>query len=546
MKASDLMVKCFENEGVEYIFGLPGEENDDLMISLKKSKIKFITCKHEQGAAFMADVYGRLTQKPGVCLATLGPGATNLITGIADAHLDKAPLVAITGQGGLDKTYKESHQYIDVVQTLKYVTKWNRTITRAEFIPEMIRKAFKIAKTEKKGATHLELPEDIAAQKVKDMKPLKIKKSFNIPRPTKETISLAAELIKKAKYPLILVGNGVIRANASEELVKFAEKSNIPVANTFMGKGIIPANHKLSLGTIGLQSRDIIACGFDEADLVITIGYDIVEYSPEFWNPQSDKKIVHIDSRYSEVDHCYETEVDLVGNLNNSLYKLRQRVKKKKNIEHIKKLRKEINNELNQFCSDNSMPMKPQKIIYDIRNALKDDDIVISDVGAHKIWVSRLYPTYKPNTCIISNGFASMGIAVPGAMAAKIVFPKKNVVSINGDGGVLMNIQELETAKRYGLNFVIVIWIDKKFGLIEWKQRNKYKTTHGVDFGNPDFVKLAESFGGVGYSVKKAEEFPTFLKKALADKKHFSIIEVPVDYSENFKLTERLEKNVKK
>jgi len=521
-----------------------GEENDDIMISLLQSKIKFITCRHEQGAAFMADVYGRLSQKPSVCLATLGPGATNLITGIADANLDRAPVVAITGQGGLERTYKESHQYIDVVQTLKYVTKWNRTIMRPEHIPEMIRKAFKIAKSEKKGATHLELPEDIAASNVAKLSPIKIKKGFNIPAPPIESIKEAANLIKKSSHPIILIGNGVIRADASKELVKFAEKSKIFVANTFMSKGVISSKHHLSIGSIGLQSKDYISCGFDHSDLVITVGYDIVEYAPEYWNPDGNKRILNIDSKFSDVNQYFQTALDLTGDIKETLTLLTNLVLPKKLLKHVNNLRKLHNEEFLEHKNDASIPMKPQKILYDIRKEMKDDDILISDVGAHKMWIARLFPAYQPNTVIISNGFASMGIAVPGAIAAKILYPKKNIVSVNGDGGLLMNIQELETAKRLGLSFVIVVFSDQTYGLIEWKQHNKYKKTNGIYFTNPDFVKLAESFGGKAYIVKKSRDFPKMLKKAFNDKKHFTIIEVPVDKKENFKLTKKLEKNV--
>lgn len=542
MKASDLFVKCLENENVEYIFGIPGEENIDFLDSLSKSKIKFIPTRHEQGAAFMADVYGRLTGKPGVCLSTLGPGATNLITGVADANLDRVPLVALTAQGSLETTHKESHQYIDVVQTFKSITKWNRTIVRADFIPEMVRKAFKIAKAEKPGATHIELPEDVAKEET-NAEPLSDKTVKNVNKPDIQTIKKTSFLIKNSKYPIIIAGNGVIRANASKELLDFATKNNISVVNTFMGKGVISSKNKLNIGTVGLQSYDYVMCGLHRADLVITIGYDVVEYSPSLWNPKRNKKILHIDSKYSEVDQNYRTTIDLVGEIKETLKLLNKYTGFKKNPHYSFKLREFMQNELHMYRESKSFPMKPQKIISDIRDSLADDDIVLSDVGAHKLWVARLYPAYKPNTTIISNGFASMGIALPGAIAAKLVYPKKKVVAVIGDGGFLMNVQELETAKRLGTNFVVVIFNDSKYSLIEWKQLIEGKKSFGVDFTNPDFVKLAESFGIKGVKIKKAEEFKPTLQKALRDK-NIWIIDVNVDISENLKLTKKLGANI--
>jgi len=408
----------------------------------------------------------------------------------------------------------------------------------------LLEKHLKLQNPKKKGATHIELPEDVAASKVEDIAPVKIKKSFNVPEPSIDSIKEAVNLIKKSKYPLILAGNGVIRADAAKEFLKFVEKSNIAVANTFMGKGLISAKHPLSLGTVGLQKKDLSSCGFDKADLIITVGYDIVEYSPNFWNKHHDKKTLHIYSKFSEVDIHYQTELDLTGDIKKTLISLTKHIHFKKNADYSKKLKVQMDKELTDYKNDKSFPIKPQKIIWEIRKAMKDNDILLSDVGAHKIWLGRLFPAYKPNTVIISNGFASMGIALPGAIAAKLLYPKRNIVSVNGDGGVLMNIQELETAKRLKLNIVIVVFSDKKFGLIDWKQTDKYNTTYGIDFTNPDFVKLAESFGGKGYKVNKPEDLKKLLKKAIADKKHFSIIEVPVDHQENHRLTKRLDQTI--
>ncbi|MBI5047293.1 acetolactate synthase large subunit [Candidatus Micrarchaeota archaeon] len=532
MKSSDLMVKCLENEDVEYIFGLPGEENIELMESLSNSKkIKFITTRHEQGAAFMADVYGRIKHKPGVCLATLGPGALNLATGVASANLDHSPLVAITGQADFSEIHHEQHQYIDVVRTFKPITKWNTRVSSADSVPEIVRKAFRISSTEKYGATHIELPDDIAGQETM-ASPMKI---VNIPQTLakQEDIDKASEIINKAKYPAILCGNGIVRTQQTEELVEFAEKANIPVAKTFMSKGTIPGNHALSFGTIGLQTSDCILEEFKKADLIIAVGYDLVEYSPVFWNPDRDKKIIRIGSIPEEyVDSYYGFEVELIGDMGQTLRKLGSKVKKResRNLDHLKR---GVKKEREQFTP--TFPIKPQHVLKALREAMNDDDILVSDVGSHKIWISRLFPTYKPNKVIISNGLASMGIALPGAIGAKLAMPEANVFSANGDGGFLMNVQELETAKRLGIGLVTVIFNDNSYGMIEWKQRSKEKHVFGVKLGNPDFVKLAQSFGAKGYKIERASEVEEIVKNA-AKSGELAVIEIPVDYSENQKI----------
>lgn len=541
MKASDLIVKCLENEDVKYIFGLPGEENIDLLESLNNSKIKFITARHEQGAAFMADVYGRLTGKAAVCLSTLGPGATNLVTGVADAYLDRVPLVAITGQSGLKKTHKESHQYVDVMAMFKPITKWNARIMDPEMIPEVIRKAFRLAQMEKPGSTHIELPEDVAKEET-NLKPLPKIKSPEI-RPRREEIMEAVRLIEKANAPIILAGNGVVRQHAAKELTEFARKSNIPVANTFMSKGVLSSDNKLNISTIGLQAHDYVMCGFEKADLVITVGYDIVEYSPEHWNPSRNKKIIHIDSIGCEVDGHYIVNVELVGSIHDTLKKLSKYAKGKKHFDYAFRLKRFVEEERKAYCSDDSYPVKPQRIICDMRHVLGEDDILISDVGAHKLWIARMYKAYKPNTVIISNGFATMGISVPGAIGAKLAFPDKKVIAATGDGGFMMNSQELETATRLGLSFTVVIFSDSKYGQIEQHQLKRFKRTTGIDFTNPDFVMYAESFGCKGVRIKKAKDLLPALKKAVSSK-GISVIEVPVDYTENMKLSEKLGHNI--
>lgn len=542
MKGSDLFIKCLENEGVTHIFGVPGEEILDILDSLSRSKIKFIVTRHEHGAAFIADVYGRLSHRPGVCLSTLGPGATNLITGVADAYLDRVPLVAITGQAALEKTHKEAHQYIDIVGSFKYTTNWSTTIMRADFIPEILKKAFDIA-VDAPGAVHIELPEDVAEEETSKI-PLERKVNIHSSAPDHSELKKVADLIKKASAPIILAGNGVIREEASFELKALVDKIGIPVATTFMGKGVIPADSPFYLGSVGIQEKDYVMCGIDVADLVICIEFDHVEYSPRFWNPDASKRIVHIHSGHPEVDSSYLPELILIGSIKETLKHLADVCDFTKQMSgYFTNLKTIIEAELESFKDDMAFPIKPQKILYDIRKCLSRKDILISDVGAHKLWIGRLFPAYEPNTVIISNGLASMGFGLPGAIAANIVLPDRKVVAVVGDGGFMMNLQELETAVRLGCSFVVVIFNDSGYGSIDWKARIKFKKSFGVRFGNPDFVKLAESFGAKGVRVERTDEFTPLLKKALDDGGVW-IFDVRVDYSENMKLTRKLSKEV--
>lgn len=537
LNTAELLVQCLENEGVEYVFGLPGEENLHILEAIKNSSIRFITVRHEQGAAFMADVYGRLTGKAGVCLSTLGPGATNLMTGVADANLDGAPLVAITGQVGTDRMHIESHQYLDLVAMFAPVTKWNRQIVRPSTTSEIIRKAFKIAQSEKPGAVHIDLPENIAAMKAEGT-PLgqdereKVYASFR-------SFNKAAVAISKAKNPLILAGNGTIRNNAAEALTEFATQLQIPVANTFMGKGAIPYTHPLALWTVGLQQRDHISCAFESADLVIAVGYDLIEYSPKKWNPDGKIEVIHIAANPAEIDSSYIPLVEIVGDISDSLLELLKRADRQVMKPSIaSNLRSEIVQNYEQYANDTGFPVKPQKIIYDLRQVMGPEDIVISDVGAHKMWMARHYHCDCPNTCIISNGFAAMGIAIPGAVAAKLVKPEQKVVAVTGDGGFMMNCQELETALRIGTPFVTLIFNDNGYGLIGWKQINQFGESSFVDFTNPDFVKFAESMGLKGYRVESADDLIPTLKTALAQDVP-AVIDCPVDYAENLRLSEK-------
>ena len=535
--AAQLLVKCLENEGVEYIFGIPGEENIAVMDALLDSNIQFIVTRHEQAAAFMADVYGRLTGKAGVCMSTLGPGATNLVTGVADANMDRAPVVAIAGQGATTRMHKESHQILDLVNLFAPITKYSTQIREPEIVPEIVRKAFKFAQAEKPGAAFIDFPENVADMQVGTAVPLRVQSPV-MPHAARGKARKVAEMISDSKNPVIIAGNGIIRQNASDALVEFAEAINAPVATTFMAKGVMPSSHPLSIGTVGLKAHDLVAFGIDEADLVICIGYDMVEYDPAHWNPNHDKRIIHIDGSPAEVDTNYIVEAGVIGDLTDIMGRIAARCERPPSPA-MKGLRQKIVKELSAHADDTNFPVKPQKIICDMRKVLDPEDIVISDVGAHKMWIARMYQAERPNTCIISNGFAAMGIALPGAIAAKLTFPDRNVLAVCGDGGFMMNNQEIETAVRLGLNITVLMFNDNKLGLIEWHQLREYGRKSNVDVGNPDFVKFAESFGATGYKVAKAEDLEGILQTAMNDG-GVSLIDCPVDYSENMKLTERL------
>jgi acetolactate synthase-1/2/3 large subunit len=545
VKASDLFVKCLETEGVERMFGLPGEENADLMISLMSSSIEFVLCRHEQAAAFMADAYGRLTGKAGVCLATLGPGATNLVTGVADANMDRAPLVAIIGQGTTKRLHKESHQNMDAIAMFEPISKWAHSIQDADTIPEVVRKAFKLAQMEKCGATVIELPENIAEHEVA-IEPMP---AFATRRPAADwkVVEEAVQLIGSAKSPLILAGNGSVRKRASKQLRRLASKTGIPVVNTFMGKGAVDHNSPNCLFTIGLQGKDHVLKAFAEADVVITVGYDLVEYAPSFWNANRDKKIIHIDFEPAEVDAGYVVAVDIVSDLADALWQINEKLNERFegrlplfDIGRWAELRETIRADLNAQNHDDAFPVKPQRLVGEIRSTLGPEDILLSDVGAHKMWISRYYQGVEPNTCLISNGFCSMGFALPGAIGAKYARPDSKVVAVCGDAGFLMNVHDLETAVRKKIALVCVVWLDGEYGLIKWKQQNQFDGRHSeLAFTNPDMEMLAKSFGMWGRHVTSAEAFGPALKEALALDGP-ALIAIDVDYRENRKLTERL------
>lgn len=542
MTAAELLVRCLENEGVRFVFALPGEETLGLTDAFLDSGIHVVHTRHEQGAAFMADVYGRLSGKAGVCLSTLGPGATNLMTGIVDAYLDRAPLVAITGQVSLNRRHKESHQYIDVISMLKPVTKWNTSIPKSEVIPEAIRKAFKVAQMEKPGSTHLELPEDVADQSLEGadrvLEPLFVQAPA-APEPSLAQVARAVESIRRARRPVILAGNGVVRGRAYEEVRQFARQLEIPVLHTFMAKGVMADSDRLSLYTLGLQARDYSASVMERADLVIALGYDFVEYAPCFWNPDRNKHIVHIDPSPAEVDEHYIVDVGLLGDIRLALGQIAPHLTPFDSDWAREARATVVEGFASELQGGSSGPIRPQWLMRELRAALGADDLIICDVGAHKLWMARMFPCELPNSCIISNGFAAMGIAVPGALSAKLLHPERRVVAVTGDGGFLMNSQELETAVRLRLPLVVLVWRDNGYGVIRWKQTVRFGRSASVDFGNPDLVRYAESFGARGYRITDVSELRPVLTEALRSALPV-VIDCVVDYEENLRLTDRL------
>jgi len=533
--AAELFVDCLESEGVEFVFGIPGEETLDLSAALDGSeKITFVPTRHEQGAAFMADAYGRLTGNPGVCLATLGPGATNLATGVGDATLDKAPLVALTGQTTLAGMHKETHQFIDTVEMLRPMTKWNTRVHDPRMISEAVRKAFSIAATEKPGATHLELPEDVMAASVVGA-PL-----AHGPEPIVEAdpvaLVRAVELLQAAARPVLLVGNGVVRQEAAPALRAFCETTGLRAVTTFMGKGVLDAADEHFLFTAGLASQDYPQGLLGHADLVVSVGYDMVEWPPAAWNPSGRQRIVCIDTVTPEIDAHFIPEVELIGDLSRILFQLASLLEDKP-VAHLatRPYLRAMRSVLDSG-SDDDFPIKPQRVLRDLRSVLGANDILVSDVGAHKLWVARFWEAREPNTVLISNGFAAMGFGLPAAIAATLACRgRRHVVSICGDGGFLMNVQELETARRLGLPFVVLVWTDGGYGLIEMHQRRKYGRVAGTRFDNPDLAGLARAFGVEGYRATRAGDVRPLIVRALEHSGPV-VLDIPIDYTENAKL----------
>jgi acetolactate synthase-1/2/3 large subunit len=532
-----VIVRCLEHEGVQIVFGLPGEENLHMIDALTDSSIRFVTTRDERGAAFMADTFGALTGTPGVCLATLGPGAINLMLGIANAQLDSHPLVAITAQAALSRIYKESHQFVDLVQLYRPITKWGDMVMVAASAPEMVRKAFKQATTERPGATFLILPEDVAERSL-DSLPLKVNTPVD-PSPDQDQVRRAAQVLSQARRPVVLAGPGVARDGATDALIRFSERLNLPVATTFLGKGVFPDDHRNAVGTIGFMVKDYANFGFDTADVVVAVGYDLVEYSPARWNPMGDKQIIHVHRSVAEVDANYTLAVGVQGNIAETLDALGRSSYLDDIQGQIPPVRDLVREELDRGSADHRFPMAPARIVADVREAMGRDDILLCDTGAVKMWMARLYPTYRPNTCLISNGLATMAFSLPGAIAAKLVHPERRVLAAMGDGAFAMSIGEIETAVRERAHFVILVWVDGGYGLIRWKEEIQLGRTAAVSFENPDFVQLAESFGAKGYQIGAADELLPTLRAALDDDA-VSIVACPVDYSENGRLIERL------
>ena len=537
---AELIVECLENEGVTHVFGIPGEENIRLIEALSKSSIQYVLTRHEQGASFMAETYGRLTGKAGVCSATLGPGAINLLLGTADATTNSTPLVALSAQVGMQRSFKESHQGVDLVPMFAPVTKWSALMATPGAAPEMIRKAFKLAQTERPGAVYLAVPEDVEGAEVPAaLVPLRV----NVPRadePSAEQVARAAAVLRAARNPVVLAGHGAARAGASAALIRFAEALAIPVATTFHGKGVFPDDHPLALGTVGFMRHDYVNFGFDRADVIIAVGYELQEFNPVRINPSGDTKIIHIHRFPAEVDAHYDVAVGLSADISQSLNALRAAMAGHKcETPGGERIRELLADELTRGQQDDRFPLAPARIVADTRAALGREDIVLVDTGALKMWMARLYPTYAPNTCLISNGLSTMAWTVPGAIGAKIARPEAKVLVATGDGSFLMNSQEIETALRLRLPVVILIWVDDAYGLISWKM--DMEIGHNVDtrFGNPDFVAYAESFGAKGYRVESAAELRPTLKQALADDT-VSVIACPVDYSANAELIRSL------
>ena len=540
MNTAELLVKCLENEGVKVVFGIPGEENLAVMNALVHSGIRFITVRHEQGAAFMADVYGRLTGHAGVCLATLGPGATNLITGVADANSDGAPLVAITGQVSTDKIHLTAHQFLDLTKMFEPVTKRTKLVMRPDSIAEITRLAFKYAEGEgKPGATHIDLPVDVSLEDVPAGEAPLHRAGPNPESASLEHIEIAAGLIFRSQNPVILVGSDAVREDASEALTEMAETLRIPVVNTMMAKGMIPYTSPYSLWTVGIPQKDYANRVLETADLLICVGYDIVEYAPQRINPTRKTPILHINTSPAHINKHYQTVCEVVGDISDSLHRITLRTHRTQEPTAALAIREQLVAEHESYAADASFPMKPQRVLIDVRKAMRPGDILLSDVGAHKMWIARHYNCYRPKTCLISNGFATMGFSLPGALAAKLVSPDKRVLVVTGDGGFMMNSQELETAVREHLPFVVLVFVDGGYGLIKWKGMDHFGETHYCDFTNPDLVAYAEAMHCKGYRITAADDLLPTLEEAFRQDVP-ALIECPIDYAENGKLTQHL------
>ena len=531
MKASDLFVKALENEGVEYVFGIPGEENLDFLNSLKGSKIKLILTRHEQGAGFMAATVGRLTGKPGVCLSTLGPGATNLVTPAAYANLGAMPMLMITGQKPIKKSKQGRFQIIDTVDMMRPITKYSKQIVNGNSIPSMTREAFRIAQEERPGAVHLELPEDIAAEECEE----RIFEVVGYRRPDADdqAITKAVRMIEEAKMPLILIGAGANRKRTSEALRKLIETTQIPYFTTQMGKGVVDARHPQYLGTAALSDNDFLHCAISRADLIINIGHDVIEKPPFFMSDR--QKVIHVNFFPAHVDDVYFPQLIVVGDIATSVEHLARHLKEKRtnwDFSYFKRIQDNVKEHLTKYFEDDRFPILPQRVVNIVRKQLPDDGIVTLDNGVYKIWFARSYPCYQPNTLLLDNALATMGAGLASAIAAKMIKPDKKVISICGDGGFMMISQELETAVRLGLDLTVIVLNDGGYGMIKWKQEGVGFDSFGLDYNNPDFVKYAESYGACGYRPDSVQGFSDTLEKTL-NASGVHVIDLAVDYSLN-------------
>ncbi|MFE3642393.1 acetolactate synthase large subunit [Streptomyces sp. NPDC059169] len=536
-----LLVRCLEAEGVGYVFGIPGEENIRFVDALTGSTIRYVLVRHEQGASFMAEIYGRLTGKAGVCSATLGPGAINLALGAADAMTNSTPLVALAAQGSLGRVHKESHQVIDLVSMFAPVTQWSARVQAPGAVPEMVRRVFKTAQSERPGAVFLAVPEDVEAARTETrLAPLEVDTVY-ADAPSPSQVARAAEVVAAAQHPVVLAGHGAARAGASAALLRFAERLNVPVATTFHGKGVFPDDHANALGAVGFMRHDYANFGFDSADVLICVGYEIQEFDPVKINPDGDKRIVHLHRFPAEVDAHYPVAVGVEGDLSLGLDALAAALPDGLAFEVGAggRIRSLLAEELDYGRTNDAWPLVPQRVVADVRAALGREDIVLADTGAGKMWMARLYPTYAPDTCLVSNGLSTMGFALPGAIAAKLARPERRVLAMMGDGSFLMNSQELETAVRERVPLVVLVLVDEEYGLITWKMELELERHSHTRFTNPDFVAYAESFGARGHRIEAAAELLPTLRRAL-DHDGVSVIACPVDYSENLRLTDRL------
>ncbi len=537
MKASDLFVKALEAEGVEYIFGIPGEENLDLLNSLKASKIKLIVTRHEQAAGFMAATYGRLTGKAGVCLSTLGPGATNLVTAAAYAQLGAMPMFMVTGQKPIKASKQGQFQIVEIVDMMQPLTKYTRQIASAHNIPSRVREAFRLAEDERPGATHIELPEDVAVeQTTADV----IEKSlYRRPVAEEKAIMVAVELIEKSRRPLLLIGAAANRKQSSKMLKKFVDKTGIPFLSTQMGKGVVDERHPLFLGNASLSAHDFLHRAISHTDLIINVGHDVVE-KPPFFMEQGGFKVIHVNYLTASVDPVYYPQLGVIGDIANSVYQLKQKIKPKRKWDfgYFHEIKAKLEEHLLEGADDERFPIYPQRLVKDVRTVMPDDGIIALDNGVYKIWFARNYKAYKPNTVLLDNALASMGAGLPSAIAAKIVHPRRKVMAICGDGGFMMNSQELETAVRLKLNLVILVLCDNAYGMIKWKQTNMGFDDFGLDFNNPDFVMYAESYGAKGHRLESSKDFLPLVKKCFTSP-GVHLIEVPIDYSDNDRILNR-------